>query len=204
MAEYYIRDHQNYSFLEENNNNLSSFIQFNTTTTTTTTAKPNGLVNTYAYENVDSRFQMMERIKVKNTATSYRESISSMYESNSLSDLYFDQSNIQQIQDKIQSAVKEKTQESFQPFMNINDIKTIMRKHYLEYAKDVLYLEDNSTNQQLQYLNQKVLDHCIPLVYNESLAYVKFIRDQNYIATPIMHPLQPDRVYNDLEYNRFL
>ena len=133
---------------------------------------------------------MMERIRVKNSPSAYREAVASIYETNDLSTQFFSQENVAYLQTAVNDEVYRRTQRQFQPSLNLMDLKGIMRSLYLEHAKDT---------DQLQYLNQKVLDHCVPIVYNESVAYVKFIRDQNYLPMPLMAPLQPDRIYRDLD-----
>ena len=209
MAEYYVRNNQTYSFLDDTADivprscYLSSGIGGGAGG-----GDPNGLVNTTSIntnstELVDARFQMMERINVRNKTTAYREAVSSIYESNPLSDYYFSAENIDSVQRSIQAQVQAKSGKQFQaPPLNIDDAKRVMRDIYLEFAKDVLS-NGCIVNDQARYLNDKVVAHCAPIVYSEAVSYLKFIHDQNYLANPMAHPLQPDRVPKDLEMAPF-
>jgi hypothetical protein len=51
---------------------------------------------------------------------------------------------------------------------------------FLQYAK---YHGDNITG-QIEELNKLVLDYSIPC-YNESVAYLKYIRDQSSLVVPL-------------------
>lgn len=218
MAEYYMRDNQKYSFIDDSSD--VDVVPRSCYFTGGSGGDPNGLVNTITTAQqlqqqlqqqpnsnssamVDARFQMMERINVRNKTTAYREAVSSIYEANPLSDYYFSAENIYEVQSAIRAQVQTKAGQQFQaPPLNIDDAKRVMRDIYLEFAKDVLS-NGCVVNEQAQYLNQKVVAHCAPIVYSEAVSYLKFIHDQNYLANPMTLPLQPDRVPKDLEMRPF-
>jgi hypothetical protein len=81
------------------------------------------------------------------------------------------------------------------PPQNIDTLKTIMRSIYLQYAE---HYEDNITK-QVERLNQLVWDYAVPSVYNETMAYMKYLQDQSSLVVPLNLPLQHDRTYKQLE-----
>ena len=204
MAEYYVRENQNYSTFALLDSSSSSILQDHQVSGDPLYPDYNSMSNS-----MSNRFQMMERIAVKNKATAYREAVSSIYESNPLSDSFFSKENIESIQASITAQVYERSNKQFSAPLNINDTKCVMRDIYLECAKDVLSTTPSGggggggKGGALEYLNKKVLDHCAPVVYSESVAYLKFLSDQNYLPTPLLLPLQPDRSYKDLELAHF-
>lgn len=166
-------------------------------------ARPNGLVSTASaagsadFNSVDARFRMAERVNVRNKTTEYREAVCSVYESNATAESFFSAGNIESVQRAIEAQVLAKSGQQFRAPLNVNDTKRVMRDTYLGCAKDVLSSSD-AVAAQVDYLNQKVIAHCVPVVYSEAVSYLKFLNDQNYLVVPLMLPLQPDRVRKDI------
>ena len=170
----------------------------------TTHLAPNGLVNIFDNENVDVRMEMMERIALTNKATDYREAISSSYEETPLSFLFFSKENISIIQHGLRAGVYEKSNgELIIAPQSITELKKIMRRIYLQSAKDVLANKSLDVTGQISALNQLVIPYCVTLAYNEAVGYMKYMRDKSFLPIPIKHPLRSDREYKDLEFNRF-
>lgn len=160
------------------------------------TSKYNGRVNIIEPENPDARFQMAERIAVKNKTTEYREVLTGEWEHNVLAQVFFSVENIQIVQNGLRAGVHKMSNEQYViPPQNIDTLKTIMRSIYLQYAE---HYEDNTTK-QVERLNQLVWDYAVPSVYNETMAYMKYLQDQSSLVVPLNLPLHHDRTYKQLE-----
>ena len=82
---------------------------------------------------------------------------------------------------------------------NVEHVKIIMRTYYLEHAR---HLKDHIT-EQIQELNKYVLDYCVPFVYNESVAYLRYLEDSSTLVVPLERSKQPDRDFKQLQYKTF-
>lgn len=153
-------------------------------------------------EDPDTRFKMHEKIALKNRASNYFESLNGSWEWNVLAQVYFSKENIQIVQNGIRAGVYKRSDGKFNvPPQNIDIVKIIMRSIYLQYAEH--YPTDITG--QVEYLNNIVLEYAIPNVYNEAIAYYKYVQDQSSMAVPfdrIAH--DSDRVYKQLEPRPFI
>jgi hypothetical protein len=156
----------------------------------------NGRINIIEPPSPNIRFQMQEKIAIKNKTSEYREALSGTWENNILSDLFFSAKNIQIIQNGLRAGVYELSNQQFviAP-QNIDTLKIIMRSIYLQYAE---HLPDNFT-QQIERLNKLVLDYAIPSVYGEAVGYTKYCIDQSTLVVPLELPRHHDREYKQLE-----
>lgn len=168
----------------------------------TNTTPYNGRVNLEEPENPDARFQMFERIEVKNKATEYREPLKGDFEETLVSKVFFSAENIQIIQNGLRAGVYKKSgnRELVIPNQNIDILKQIMRTMFLEYS---LFQPDNIT-QQVERLNNIVLDYVVPKVFGEAIGYLKYLEDQSRLVVPLELPQQPDRVYKQLELQPYM
>jgi len=157
----------------------------------------NGRVNLEEPENPDARFQMFEKIAIKNKSTEYRESLTGDIENTLLSRTYFSAENIQIVQNGLRAGVYKMSgsREIVLPPQNIDILKTIMRHIFLEHAQ---YKPDGIAD-QIERLNKLVLDYVVPKVYSEAIGYLKYLEDQSRLVVPIELPRQSDRVYKQLE-----
>ena len=158
--------------------------------------KYNGRVNVLEPENPDIRFQMFEKVGVKNKATEYREAIEGTWENNVISQVYFSAENTQIIQNGIKADVYKLSGNKYVlPNQNIDALKVIMRSIYLQYAR---HYPTNITK-QVEDLNKLVLDYAVPYCFNEAKAYVKYLQDQSSLVMPLAREVRPDRQYHQLE-----
>jgi|TARA_B110000091_G_C13718614_1_gene433770 hypothetical protein len=157
----------------------------------------NGRVNLEEPENPDARFQMFEKVAIKNKSTEYREPLLGELENTTLSRNYFSAENIQIVQNGLRAGVYKMSgsREIILPPQNIDILKTIMRHMFLEHAQ---HKPDGIAN-QIERLNKYVLDYVVPKVYSESIGYLKYLEDQSRLVVPLELPRQPDRVYKQLE-----
>jgi hypothetical protein len=158
--------------------------------------KYNGRVNILEPENPDIRFKMFEQVAVRNKATEYRGALRGTWEDNVLGQVFFSAGNMQILQNGIGAGVYKLSGDKYVvPPQNVDALKVIMRSIYLQYAK---HYATNITK-QVEDLNKLVLDYCVPFVYNEAHAYMKYLQDQSSLVVPLRLPLHHDREYKQLE-----
>lgn len=161
----------------------------------------NGRVHLLDDSNPDLRFQMAEKISIKNKATEYRDALTGLHEETVLSRAYFSEENIQILQNGLRAGVYELSNKEWSvPPQNIDNLKIIMRSIYLQYAK---HSTQESVTEQIRKLNQYVLNYAIPTVYNEAQGYLNYVRDQSTLVMPLEHAKQSDRDYKHLEWKQF-
>jgi hypothetical protein len=158
--------------------------------------KYNGRVNILEPEDPDMRFRMFEKIAAKNKSIEYRDALEGNWEHNVLSQVYFSAENMQIIQNALRAGVYAMSQNLIiVPPQNVDALRVIMRSIYLQYAQ---HYPKNIT-QQVEQLNAHVLDYSIPFVFNEAIAYKKYLEDQSTLVMPLQHPVHHDRQYKQLE-----
>lgn len=158
----------------------------------------NGRVNLLDDSDPNARFQMAEKIGIKNKATEYRDALVGMQESSVLATHYFSEANVQILQNGLRAGVYEMSNRKLViPPQNIDNLKIIMRSIYLQYAKHSV---SESIRNQIERLNKYVLDYAISTVYNEAQGYLNYMRDQSTLVMPMDRPNQIDRDYKHLEW----
>ena len=161
----------------------------------------NGRVNILDDSNPDLRFQMAEKIGIKNKATEYRDALCGLQEDSILSSSYFSEENIQILQNGLRAGVYSMSNEKITvPPQNVDNLKVIMRSIYLQYAK---HSTTESITEQIRKLNNYVLDYAIPSVYKEAQGYLNYIRDQSTLVMPLERSKPADRDYKHLEWKAY-
>ena len=157
----------------------------------------NGRVNLEEPENPDARFQMFERIAVKNKATEYRDPLTGVLEDTMLSRVFFSEGNIQIIQNGLRAGVHERSGERniILPPQSIDVLKTFMRDTFIQYST---FEPDNITN-QVERINALLLEQMVPMLYSEAIGYLKYLEDSSRLVVPMELPQHHDRVYKQLE-----
>ena len=158
----------------------------------------NGRVNIMHLPDSDTRFQMYEKIALKNKATEYRYPVAGILEDNLLEQVYFSSGNIQILQNGLRAGVynMSKDKKMILPPQNIDHLKIIMRSMYLQYAE---HRHDVSVTKQVEDLNKIVLDYVVPMLYGEAMGYMKYLEDQSTLVRPLALPNLIDRDYKQLE-----
>ena len=161
----------------------------------------NGRVNIVEPPSPDIRFQMQERIAVKNKATEYREALTGVWETNVLGQVFFSTGNMQILQNGLRAGVYKMSDNKFIiPEQNIDNLKVIMRSIYLQYAQH----NSSDITSQVSRLNNLVLDYAVPTVYNEAMGYMKYCQDQSSLVMPLDLPRNHDRDYKQLELKKWV
>jgi hypothetical protein len=163
----------------------------------------NGRINISDIPNKDVRFNMYEKIAMKNKSTEYRDSVAGILEDNLLSKVFFSEGNVQILQNGLRAGVfrMSKEKQIVIPPQNIDHLKIIMRSMYLQYAE---HRQDVSITQQVEQLNKIVLDYIVPTLFNETMGYLKYIQDQSTLVQPLELPHLIDRDYKQLELKKWV
>jgi len=163
----------------------------------------NGRVNLLGKgdEDTKKRLLMFEKTQVKTSITDYRGALNNIWEESKLSTLYFSAKNIQYIQERLKDEIYKKSNGKFRLLpQNVDDVKVIMRAYYLQYATHDI----GNENAELNRLNSLVLAFLVPRLYNESVGYENYIRDQSTLVIPFDRGHQVDRDFKQLEYQPFI
>ena len=156
----------------------------------------NGRINIADPPNADARFEMFEKVAVRNKASVYSNAMLNEWEPNVLAQVYFSAENAQIIQNGLKAGVYERSGgEYILPNQNADALKIIMRSIYMHHAKHL----DTNITQQIEKLNAMVLDFAIPQCYSEAIAYTKYVQDQSTLVVPLARAPQTDRDYKQLE-----
>lgn len=164
--------------------------------------KYNGRMNLMDLPPKDVRFQMYEKIAVKNKSTEYRDSLHGILEDNTLSRVFFSSGNVQILQNGLRAGVHEMSGQKklVIPPQNIDNLKIIMRSTYLQYAE---HRQDVTITKQVEDLNKIVLDYVVPTLYNETMGYLKYVEDQSTLVQPLEIPKLIDRDFKQLEWKKW-
>ena len=159
-------------------------------------SRNNGLIDLIQQPDPEAQFALFEKVAIKNKATEYRAPLAGNWEDNVLSQVFFSKENIQILQNGLRAGVyKMSKNKYFIPPQNQDQLKIIMRSTYLQYAKH----HPTDIAGQVEELNEIVWNYAIPFVYNECVAYLKYLQDQSTIAMPLARELQVDRDHKQLE-----
>ena len=135
----------------------------------------------------------------KNEKTNYSNATKFMLSPSLLGTTFFSLENIEILQNAIRAEIYRKTDEKYKiDKQDYEQLKMIMRSFYLQYALH----QDHDIKEQITVLNKMVLDYCIPHVYGELIAYIKYKEDISTLPTPIDRPVRFS-VDKTVQLNRF-
>ena len=145
--------------------------------------------------NTSTLFQMYDKIPA-NQCVTFRNATEGLWTSNSLSDAFFSQQNIQIIQNGIRAGVYHRSngQYTIGP-QDCDSLKIVMRSVFLQYSAN----QPNNITEQISQLNKIVLEYCIQQVYSEAQGYMKYINDASTLVVPISHPVMANDNDRQLE-----
>ena len=145
--------------------------------------------------NTSTLFQMYDKIPA-NQCVTFRNPTEGLWTSNSLSNAFFSQENIQIIQNGIRAGIyyKSNGQYLIGP-QDCDSLKIVMRSVFLQHSANQI----NNIPQQIVELNKIVLDYCIQQVYSEAQGYMKYIDDVSTLVVPIAHPVMASQNDRQLE-----
>jgi hypothetical protein len=145
--------------------------------------------------NTSTLFQMYDKIPA-NQCVTFRNATEGLWTSNSLSNAFFSQQNIQIIQNGIRAGVYHRSngQYTIGP-QDCDSLKIVMRSVFLQYSAN----QPNNITEQISQLNKIVLEYCIQQVYSEAQGYMKYINDASTLVVPISHPVMANDNDRQLE-----
>ena len=145
--------------------------------------------------NTSTLFQMYDKIPA-NQCVTFRNATEGLWSSNSLSDAFFSQQNIQIIQNGIRAGIYHRSNGQYVigP-QDCDSLKIVMRSVFLQYSAN----QPNNITQQIAQLNKIVLEYCIQQVYSEAQGYMKYINDASTLVVPISHPVMANENDRQLE-----
>jgi hypothetical protein len=158
----------------------------------------NGRVNIQS-PNTNNLFAMYDKIPAHQCST-FRNPTEGLWDDTNLSIAFFSKENIQAIQNGIRYGVfhKSKGQYTIAP-QDCDSLKIIMRSVFLQYSANQM----DNISKQINELNKMVLNYCIPQVYSEAQAYMKYISDVSTLAIPIAHPVMANNNDRELVFERW-
>jgi hypothetical protein len=145
--------------------------------------------------NTSTLFQMYDKIPA-NQCVTFRNPTEGLWTSDSLSNAFFSQQNIQIIQNGIRAGVYHRSNGQYVigP-QDCDSLKIVMRSVFLQNSAN----QPNNITQQIAQLNKIVLEYCIQQVYSEAQGYMKYINDASTLVVPISHPVMADNNDRQLE-----
>jgi hypothetical protein len=145
--------------------------------------------------NTSVLFQMYDKIPA-NQCTTFRNATDGIWTDTYLSQAFFSQQNIIQIQNGIRAGVYKKSngQYTIGP-QDCDSLKIIMRSVFLQHSAN----QTNNIQHQISELNKIVLNYCIQQVYGEAQGYLKYMNDVSTLVVPIAHPVMANNNDKQLE-----
>jgi hypothetical protein len=145
--------------------------------------------------NTSTLFQMYDKIPA-NQCVTFRNATEGLWTSNSLSNAFFSEQNIQIIQNGIRAGVYHRSNGQYVigP-QDCDSLKIVMRSVFLQNSAN----QPNNIPQQIAQLNNIVLEYCIQQVYSEAQGYMKYINDASTLVVPISHPVMANENDRQLE-----
>ena len=145
--------------------------------------------------NTSKLFQMYDKIPA-NQCTTFRSATEGLWDSTTLSQVFFSEQNIQIIQNGIRAGVYKKSNGQYVigP-QDCDSLKIIMRSVFLQYSEN----QPNNISEQITELNKIVLDYCIQQVYSEAQGYMTYVNDVSTLVVPIERPVMTSNNDRQLE-----
>jgi hypothetical protein len=131
-----------------------------------------------------------------NQCVTFRNATEGLWTSDSLSNAFFSEQNIQIIQNGIRAGVYHRSNGQYVigP-QDCDSLKIVMRSVFLQNSAN----QPNNIPQQIAQLNNIVLEYCIQQVYSEAQGYMKYINDASTLVVPISHPVMANENDRQLE-----
>ena len=136
---------------------------------------------------------------LNNDKSNYSNALKYTLEHSDLSKRYFSEENIRIVQLAIRNKVYEKTDYKYKINNQDSDqLKMIMKSIYLQHSLN----KNSDIVGQINNLNNKVIEYCVPNVYSELMSYMKYREDISTLPVP---PSLPQYLCDDktLELNHF-
>jgi hypothetical protein len=131
-------------------------------------------------------FAAFSSVPVDTQKSDYTDALQGNWENSVLSRAFFSEANIQIIQNAIRRGVYDRSSGRFNIApQNHTNLKVIMRSIFLQNAKN----HPDHITHQIEVLNNLVVDWCVPRVYSEAVAYMKYRNDISTLVVPMKRPV---------------
>lgn len=110
--------------------------------------------------------------------------VSNIQQSTNLSDLFFSEQNINNLQNNVRYVIFKLTNQTIHRQSDI-ELKIVMRSYYLQYGKN----DPDNLNKQVDELNNLVLSYCVPKIQDELQQHLTYIKDVQNLPMPLERPL---------------
>ena len=122
---------------------------------------------------------------INDNVTNFNESIKSIQTESHLSNLFFSRKNIENLHNSIIKNVYLKSNGEHKIGKQSEvQLQIVMRSIFLQEAK---HLQCNY-NKQIQELNLKVLEYCVPRILTEIMQFIGYKKTVNTMPKPLEHP----------------
>lgn len=164
--------------------------------------KYNGRVDLVSPPGQEIRNKLYQKSWIDNRSSKYDCPMEGIWETHTLTRLFFSKENMQIIQNGIRAGVYKRSglRKIVVPPQNSDTLKVIMRSIFLQYAEYDL----ENIRGEIDTLNKLVLDYAIPDVLSAAISYQKYIQDQSTLVVPIAHPQMPDKEWRQLLLQPFV
>lgn len=128
-------------------------------------------------------FQMKERVDVGNT--DFTDMVKVNSSDTMLSQAFFSKQNIDILQNGLRAGVYKMSNKKYIiQRQNDEELKTIMRKIFLQYSRN----SPHHIPQQITILNDILLNYAVKRVYEETIGYERYKHDISTINIPMTPP----------------
>jgi hypothetical protein len=117
-------------------------------------------------------------------STAVQDGIRGNWEPNLLNQTYFSPANFRILQNRIRYAVFQETGQIIDE-QSSDDLFMVMRAIYLTYGRNLPY----NVKEQIEELNTKVADWCVPKIAAEVSMYSRYLKDIDTMPVPMEHPV---------------
>lgn len=132
--------------------------------------------------------------------TNYSNCRQNIFSNSDLEKLFLSQKNIEHVHNLIISGVYDLSNGEYRIDRQDDDaVLIIMRSIYLQYSRNL----NENLQEQVNALNKIVIDNCVPKIYKEVIAYMKYKRDVSRISLPPNLPKSTNYNNTSLEFKGF-
>lgn len=111
-----------------------------------------------------------------------KEAIRNIHQNNALSSLFFSDLNVNALQEAIRYQVYLKSDNKYViDKQSETELYIIMRATYLQYGRH----KSQKHVEEVRYLNQLIIDYCVPKILNEIETYVFYKKDIQQLPIPM-------------------
>lgn len=147
--------------------------------------------------------QAMRGLIAPTRSSPYTHALEGGWSKSELSCQFFSAANVDLLQKALVEGVQKRSNGQYLiGFQNEDELKTIMRSIFLQYAKNNSY----NISAQINTLNQLVLDYAVGQVFGEAQGYVAYLRDAGTMysngAALLPNPRAPDSDCKELEFKQ--